>query len=732
MPIDVLASLNPAQREAVQTIEGPLLILAGPGSGKTRVIVHRIAYLIHACGIRPYRIAAVTFTNKAAREMKERLATLLGETSLDLTVRTFHGLCAMILRRDGESIGLDRNFVIYDEDDQMAAIRRAMEELEIDPRKFAPRIIQASIEAAKSQLIGLEEYRERRQSYLDEVIYRVYERYEALLHHSKAVDFDDLLSRAVRLFEKVPEVLAKYQNRYVHLLVDEFQDTNVVQYLLARQMAGKYRNICVVGDPDQSIYSWRYADVRNILNFEKDYRDAKVVFLEQNYRSTKTILEAAHSLIVPNLSRKDFALWTDNEPGPPITVMESYSEQEEAQYVASEVETLTRDARGSSGKAGGVARFSLGDIAVLYRTNAQSRALEEAFLRYGTPYRIVGALRFYQRKEVKDAIAYLRLIYNPFDDVSLARIINVPPRGIGQRTLDELTRMAKEGGIPLYSALQLLKEGDQTPTAASARLFRPLLVFLDILDNLIEAAKSKDAVHLLDLVLERTGYKEWLLGLDDGEERWDNILELRAVAADHSLLPPEESLASFLEGVALVSDVDNLDERSEAVTLITLHQAKGLEFPVVFITGMEEGLLPHIRSFDDPAQMEEERRLCYVGVTRAKERLYLVRAFRRSSMGTSGLNPPSRFLADIPSHLVHNPRHGQVTSPALDRWVSGPSRPKSAPFTAGDHVRHEKFGEGVVVNCKEAGDDQEVTVAFKGGAGIKRLLLSFAPLVKVP
>ncbi len=695
--------------------------MAGPGSGKTRVIVHRIAYLIKVCGVPPFRVAAVTFTNKAAREMRERLAALLGARAEDLTVGTFHKLCASILRRDGGSIGLDQNFVIYDEDEQLTVVKRAMDDLGINPESYAPRAAHSAIEAAKSHLIGVAEHARSRMSYRDEVVHRIYERYEELLQRSKAVDFADLIFKAVRLLQEHPDILAKYQDRYTHFMVDEFQDTDIAQYLLVRQLAAKSRNICVVGDPDQSIYSWRYADIRNILNFEKDYPEAKVVILEQNYRSTKTILEAADHLIAPNQQRKEKRLWTDNDKGPPITVMETYSEQEEAKYVVNEVERLTASKRSG-----------YGDFAVMYRTNAQSRALEEAFMRYGIPYRLVGALRFYQRKEVKDLIAYLRVVHNPYDDVSLTRIVNLPPRGIGQKTWDELTRWARDKSVPLYTALQLLVKDDPF---LSSRAKPPLMGVLNLIDELLQEAESLDVVRLFNLVLQRSGYKEWNSAREDGDERWENLLELRAVASEYEDLPPKDSLSSFLEGVALVSDVDNLEEKREAVTLTTLHQAKGLEFPVVFITGMEEGLLPHSRSFDDPAQMEEERRLCYVGTTRAKELLYLVRAFRRSSRGSNTVSTPSRFLKDIPTHLIHNPRQESPKAqptPATDRWVSSTTpRPKATPFSAGDRVRHAKFGEGIVVSCKKSAEDQEVTVAFKGGTGVKKLLLSFAPLEKV-
>ena len=713
--MDVLEGLNQAQREAVEAVEGPLLILAGPGSGKTRVIAHRVAYLIKVWGISPYHILAVTFTNKAAREMKERLYHLLGSSVEDLTLGTFHAICARILRRDGAHIGLDPKFVIYDDDDQISLVKRSLNELDLDPKRYNPRVFLSAISSAKSRLIDSGDY--AKYTYFDEVVQRVYQRYQELLDESKALDFDDLLMKTVFLFRQCPDVLSKYQQRYYHVLIDEFQDTNIAQYVLAKQLAGKYRNICVVGDPDQSIYSWRFADLRNILSFERDYPDAKVIYLEQNYRSTKTILEVAQHVISANRQRKEKRLWTENEIGVPITVAETYTEQEEAQFVVNEVDSLT-----SQGL------FKPGDCAVMYRTNAQSRAIEEAFVRYGMPYKLVGATRFYERREIKDVIAYLKLIHNPYDSVSLSRIINVPPRGIGSRTMEELSRWAKARSLPIYAALQMVADaGEKSPL--NPRTSRALINFLTMLNELMAKSDELDIVELFDLVLERSGYKEYILEGEDGEDRWDNILELRTVASEYRHLSASDGLSAFLERVALVSDVDSYDEKVDAVTLITLHAAKGLEFPVVFIVGMEEGLLPHIKSFDDPDQMEEERRLCYVGITRAKERVYLVRAFRRSSLGSSVVNLPSRFLLDIPPHLMVPPAKG-LQEPRMPSVADSPLRTK-APLSAGDHVRHAKFGEGIVISCLPTGDDQEVTVAFKGEAGLKRLLLSLAPLERV-
>jgi DNA helicase-2/ATP-dependent DNA helicase PcrA len=720
---DILAGLNPAQREAVQTINGPLLILAGPGSGKTRVITHRIAYLVKVVGVSPYHIMAVTFTNKAAREMAERLGKLLFSRVGDLTIGTFHAICARILRRDGKSIGVQPGFVIYDEDDQVSLLKRCLQELELDPKQYPPKSIQNAISAAKSQLLSPAEYRKRGRSYFDEIAQRVYERYEKLLSESNALDFDDLLMKTVQLFRNDPKALSRYQERYVHVHVDEFQDTNVVQYELMKQIAGKHRNLCVVGDPDQSIYSWRYADLRNILNFEKDFPEAKVVLLEQNYRSTQLILEAASHVISANKQRKQKGLWTENEPGVPIAVIETYNEQEEAQFAVNEIEqTVSR----------GEAR--LNDFAIMYRTNAQSRVLEEAFLRYGVPYRLVAGTRFYERREVKDVIAYLRLILNPNDNVSFLRIINVPQRGIGERSVVELGQWARSLGVSTYEALKMLAD----PTVKSPlnpRAVKQMLAFYEIMADLTTLSKELNVVDLFDLVVERSGYKDYLARETDGEERWENVLELRTVAQEYRDVPSTEGLCAFLEGVTLVSDVDSLDQSVAAVTLITLHQAKGLEFPIVFIVGMEEGILPHIRSFDDADQMEEERRLCYVGITRAKKRVYLVRAFKRSLMGSSRPNPPSRFLRDIPPHLITGGSLREVVeesrvAAALSAWNRSIAKADLTELKAGDHVRHAQFGEGVVVSYKPGKDDAEVTVAFEG-TGVKKLLQSFARLEKV-
>ncbi len=731
--MDILDELNPAQRQAVEAINGPVLILAGPGSGKTRVITHRIAYLIRVCRVNPRRIIAVTFTNKAAREMESRLNNLVSTSVEQLTMGTFHAICAKILRIDGKAIGIDSKFVIYDGDDQVAIIKRSFEELRLDPKQYNPSAVASAISHAKSKMISPSEYQKHNRSYFEEIVGRVYERYEQMLHSSQALDFDDLLLKVVELFKKSPDILKRYQDRYIHVMVDEFQDTNLVQYELVKLISGKYRNICVVGDPDQSIYSWRSADLRNILSFEKDFPDAKVIFLEQNYRSTKTILETASHVISANRERKPVKLWTENVKGEKINVIEAFTEQDEALFVVREVERLVSRNE-----------FKPGDIAVMYRTNAQSRVLEEAFIRYGMPYRLVAGTRFYERREVKDVIAYFRLIQNPQDSVSLLRIINVPGRGIGQQTLNKLTAWANSMGMPIFDALNMMMEARKKDSNIQqpfeTRSADVLGRFVRILNDCILKSREKNLVELFDFLMECSGYKQYILNDADGQERWENVMELRTVAEQYRDLSPSEALIEFLEKVALVSDVDGMEEGVDRVTLITLHQAKGLEFPVVFIIGMEEKLLPHIRSMDDPAQMEEERRLAYVGITRAKKKVYLVHAFRRSFMGMSTVNPPSRFLDDIPKELTVSPDWSEQSSKSVESLYSWnrvrPDEPAKAVAEStidlkdGDRVRHTQFGEGLVISMKKVKGDCEITIAFDK-VGLKRLMLSFARLEKI-
>ena len=724
----LLEGLNPPQRQAVQCVDGPLLIVAGPGSGKTRVITHRIAYLNQLVGISPWRIAAVTFTNRAAREMRNRLAALMGDGAQRLTAGTFHALCASVLRRDGEVIGIPPDYVIMDDEDQMNLIKQSMEQLQLDPKRFPPRSVLSAISRAKSQLLGPDALAAKADGYYDEVVHRVFAAYQASLARSHGVDFDDLLGKAVELFRRAPEVRDRWQERFIHFMVDEFQDTNTAQYEIARLLAGKHRNLAVVGDPDQSIYSWRNADIRNILSFKKDYPDATIVALSQNYRSTRTILDAARHVIRANSQRIEQELFTENGQGVPIRIADTYSEEEEAQEVIREVQRLMEHEG-----------MTLRDCVVTYRVNAQSRALEEACLRYGMPYKIVGGVRFYQRREVKDLICYLRLLENPFDEVSLTRVINVPARGIGKRTVDELLAWANSLEVPAYTALQLLQDDAERSSPFDARQRRQLTGFLSLLNGLSALKPDMELPQLIDEVLEQSGLRRAILESDDpdAEDRLENLRELRGLSAEFADAPAEESLPAFLERIALVSDQDVLDEdEQQYITLITLHQIKGLEFPVVFITGMEDGVLPHMRSIDDPDQLEEERRIAYVGMTRARERLYLFRSLRRRMFGSFGSSRRSRFLKDIPFELLEAPERGQrfgngdMGRPERElAAVGADGAPVQAPpFKTGEKVTHPVFGLGIVVDCSPRPGDYEVTVAFPGNQGVKRILHSYGKL----
>ena len=723
----LLRGLNPPQREAVQCVDGPLLIVAGPGSGKTRVITHRIAYLNRKVGVSPGRIAAVTFTNRAAREMRSRLGALLGDGAGRLTAGTFHALCAMILRRDGEAIGVPNDYVIMDDEDQMSLVKQAMEQTSVDSKRFPARAILSAISRAKSQLLGPDALAAQSDGFYDEVVHRVFAAYQSALARSHAVDFDDLLGKTVELFRRDHAALGRWQERFIHFMVDEFQDTNTAQYELARQIAGRHRNLAVVGDPDQSIYSWRNADIRNILSFQKDYPEARVVRLSQNYRSTGTILQAAQRLIRGNSQRIEQDLFTENARGVRIRLVEAYTEEEEAQEVAREALRLTRE--------DGVA---LRDCVVAYRVNAQSRAIEEACLRYGLRYKLIGGVRFYQRREVKDLIAYLRLLQDPYDEVSLTRVVNVPVRGIGKRTVDELVAWARSLDVPAYTALQLLADQDDYPSPFDARQKRRLTDFLALLNGLSALKPTMEAPQFIDETLERSGYRRALLESDDpdAEDRLDNLREFRGLSAEFAGEPASEALPRLLERVALVADQDAIEENEEQyLTLITLHQIKGLEYRVVFITGMEDGLLPHSRSLDDPDQLEEERRIAYVGMTRARERLYLCRALRRRMFGAMGAGLPSRFLKDVPPDLIEKPdRMGRRSEREAARVFRAPAAAANGaggsppPFRAGEKVTHPAFGLGVVVNCASRPGDYEVTVAFAGNQGVKRLLHSYGKL----
>jgi len=731
--MDVLGELNPQQRKAVEASDGPVLVLAGPGSGKTRVLTHRVAYLVSVRGVAPRNIMAVTFTNKAAREMRERLEKLLGvNESKELTLGTFHAICARFLRREAPLLGLSREFAIYDEDDQLALIKQSLRDLNLDDKKYRPSAMQNKISQAKSELVTPELFQP--QTYADEIARRVYERYQQLLRDNNALDFDDLLMQMVILFDLNPAVLRHYQNRYEHILVDEFQDTNTAQYALVKQLAGTRRNVFCVGDEDQSIYRWRGADFRNVQRFRDQYPDALVILLEQNYRSTQAILDAAQQVISRNVHRTPKKLFTRLGLGVPITLHEAYNEDDEAQYA---VDTISEMIRKRQAKAS--------EFAIMYRTNAQSRAVEDAFIRAGMPYRLVGATRFYARREIKDVLAYLHLVHNPHNSVALLRIVNVPTRGIGAKTLEALAEAAKVAGKSPYQVMKELGgargKGKQPAAGALAAQLTPrasqsLAEFVVLLDSWIARSGKLDVGALLDLVVSESGYGRYVNdGTEEGRDRWENIQELRGVASDYTHAIGEDPLTAFLEDVSLVSDTDTRDDTADAPTLMTLHSAKGLEFPIVMIVGMEEGVLPHSRSFDDADEMEEERRLCYVGMTRAKKRLFLSYAFRRTIWGNSDVREPSRFLADIPRNLIEGaaPKAGSSQAEAI-RWEPTPlikQKPRELSFRPGQRVRHSKFGEGVVIESKADGSDEEVTIAFSK-SGIKRVLASFANLEKLP
>jgi DNA helicase-2/ATP-dependent DNA helicase PcrA len=656
----IVTRLNPEQARAVTTTDGPLLILAGAGSGKTRVLAHRVAYLIGVRNVKPWQILAVTFTNKAAAEMRARILALVGERARDVAMGTFHALCARVLRRDGSAIGIDPRFTIYDTDDQTSTMKLVMRNLElVGSSELKPQAILGQIGRWKNDLLNPEQAAEAARGYHEEVAARAYERYQARLREQGALDFDDLLNEAVRLFEQAPGVLAHYHDRWRYLHVDEYQDTNRAQYLWIRLLAGTRKNVAVVGDDDQSIYSWRGADLRNILDFERDYPNATVVKLEQNYRSTQLILDAAHAVVSRNEARKDKKLWTENPRGVQIERFEADSEDEEAEWIARQVEALV-GGRGAGGSflarradEGDERRYSLRDIAVMYRTNAQSRAIEEAFLRYGLRYQLVGGTRFYQRREVKDALAYLRVLRSDYDAAAYERIINVPARGIGEKTIALIREeAAKRAGNVWVALVELSRREDGGSRTRSA-----IAAFVDMVTSLRQRVGVLDLPDLLDDVLEKSGYRAMLAdGSQEGEDRWANLLELREVVTRYGDLDPDDAVDRLLEETALVADQDSYEKDSDAVTLITLHAAKGLEFDAVFISGLEEGVFPHSRALDDQRQMEEERRLAYVGLTRARHRLYLTHAATRATWGRGGFSIPSRFLLEIPSDLMHGPR----------------------------------------------------------------------------
>ncbi|WP_243299508.1 DNA helicase PcrA [Bacillus litorisediminis] len=730
----LLEGLNEQQKLAVKTTEGPLLIMAGAGSGKTRVLTHRIGYLLVEKAVNPYNILAITFTNKAAREMKERLQKIVASAADEMWISTFHSMCVRILRRDIDRIGYNRNFSILDTTDQLSVLKGVLKDLNIDSKKFDPRMLLGSISSAKNELIDVETFEQKQGSYYDELVAKVYKEYQKRLRKNHALDFDDLIMMTIKLFDRVPEVLEYYQRKFQYIHVDEYQDTNRAQYMLVKRLAQKFENLCVVGDSDQSIYRWRGADIANILSFEKDYPKAKVILLEQNYRSTKRILEAANAVIANNLNRKPKNLWTENSEGNKIVYYKALNEQGEAQFVAGKINELIKSGQ-----------YSSSDIAILYRTNAQSRVMEEVLLKSNISYSIVGGTKFYDRKEIKDILAYLRLISNPDDDISLERIINVPKRGIGASSIDKIANYAAERDMSLYQALGEVDFIGLSPkiTQAAADFHQFIRQFSNMQDYL-------SVTELTEEVIQKTGYEEMLKAENslEAQSRLENLEEFLSVTKSfEERNEDDKSLIAFLTDLALVADIDRLDEQDTNegnVTLMTLHSAKGLEFPVVFLLGMEEGVFPHSRSLMEEDEMEEERRLAYVGITRAEEQLYLTSAEMRTLFGRTNFNPESRFIKEIPDELIEplniNEKTGSSYSSVSNHKINSPfAKPVQRPqktgndeldWKVGDKVNHKKWGPGTVVSVKGEGEGKELDIAFPS-QGVKRLLATFAPIERV-
>jgi len=777
---EAVQKLNPPQRDAVQATEGPLLIMAGAGSGKTRVLTHRIAYLIEKRRVAPWSILAITFTNKAAREMQDRVGSLIGPTGRDIWVSTFHSMCVRILRRDINRIGYNSSFSILDSGDQLSVVRNCMKDLNIDTKKVEPKAVQASISSAKNELIDVQRYEQKAGSdYFESIVAKVYASYQKRLKSNNSLDFDDLIMMTIKLFTDVPEVLDFYQNKFRYIHVDEYQDTNRAQYMLCNMLADKHHNICVVGDSDQSIYRWRGADITNILNFESDYPEARTIMLEQNYRSTANILDAANAVIKLNTGRKPKKLWTDQGAGELIQLYQADSEHDEGYFVTGEIRKNV-----NSGS-----RFS--DHAILYRTNAQSRIIEEILIKSDIPYQIVGGIKFYDRKEIKDLLGYLKLVSNPDDDISLNRIINVPKRGIGDTTLGKLSEEAARRGTSIFRVLNDL--GDVEVNGRTRTLLRE---FYEMIDNLTRMVEYLSVTELTEKVLELSQYRMELQRENtlESKARIENIDEFLSVTMDFEERNEDRTLVSFLTDLALIADIDSMDKDKEdadkpndAVVLMTMHSAKGLEFPIVFIIGMEETVFPHSRALNDNEELEEERRLAYVGITRAEKRLYLTCARMRTLFGRTSSNMPSRFLGEIPDSVKaggsparmgggrygggaasqsaagsagYTPSFGvsragarppamaggraaapsgggggvRVSTPMdAARAAGGSAPPGGAPdgYAAGDRVAHGKWGEGTVVAVKGTGKDMELQIAFPAPVGIKRLLAGFAPITKL-
>ena len=743
MTVDCTYGLNPQQAEAVINTEGPMLIMAGAGSGKTKVLTCRVANLLQK-GVRPYRILAITFTNKAAAEMRERVNNMSGPAAKDVWLFTFHAFCARFLRMEIDKLpGYGGNFAIYDTADSQNLIKQILKEMNLDDKRFQPSGILSRISNAKNALQDAAAFARQAGDFYEQKVADIYSRYEQKLQLNNALDFDDLLMLSIKLLQENKEVREKYQDRFDYLLVDEYQDTNHAQYLLTKFLAAKHRNICVVGDADQSIYGWRGADIQNILDFEKDYPDAKVIKLEQNYRSTQIILDAANAVIENNTGRKPKNLWTENKSGADIIYFQAVDERDEARFVIEQLQNLQR-----------TENKKLGDMAILYRTNTQSRIFEEMLIKSGISYNMVGGLKFYERKEIKDIIAYLRVIFNPADSLSLLRIINVPKRGIGDASLAKIQAYASANNVSLFEAVSNAAAID----GLSSRFVSKLDDLAGIIFELMNLASEAPVEDLIDRVLRDTGYLEELENerTPQAQSRIDNLHELISVAQEFAASEEENNLENFLAHVALVSDIDDTELGEDAITLMTLHSSKGLEFPVVFLVGMEEGLFPHARTLMDETEIEEERRLCYVGITRAKEKLFLSSTKMRTIYGNTVTYPPSRFLQEIPARLVKTIKRQERFSAlenfkqVSEKYSARPQKPASTfnphsfmpqkpaaaaggtgtRFNTGDRVSHSKWGEGMVVSVKDSPDGQEVKVAF-AGAGVRSLLTKYAVLKKL-
>lgn len=730
----IFDTLNDRQCEAVKHTEGPLLITAGAGSGKTKVLTCRIAHLLEL-GVAPYRILAITFTNKAAKEMKERVTNLVGAQADSIWLSTFHSFCAKLLRFEVDGFhGYTRNFTIYDSSDQLVLVKDCLKKLNLDDKQFMPRSVLGTISSAKNVLMDAKAFAAKASDFYEQKVADVYALYQEKLRENNAVDFDDLLFLAVRLLQEKEDVREKYQSRFQYILVDEYQDTNHAQYALTKILAARWRNICVVGDADQSIYAWRGADIRNIIDFTRDYPDAASIKLEQNYRSTKTILHAANAVIDNNESRPKKTLWTENPAGNKIIHYQAQTEHDEADYIAGVIYNRHE-----------ISHEPYGDMAILFRTNAQSRVLEEKLMRYAIPYTMVGGTKFYDRKEIKDVLAYLRLLYNPEDSVSLTRIINVPKRNIGATTMEHVAAYAEEQGISLFEALS---STDEIPVTKRART--SLENFAAMIFDLLNDIEGKDVLSLIETVIKQTGYGDMLDKEAEhdpqGESRKENVGEFLSVAKDYMDSNPDGNLQDFLENVALVSDVDDFESSDSKVTLMTLHAAKGLEFPVVFLTGLDEGLFPHSRTLLDPAQVEEERRLAYVGITRAERQLYVTNAITRTMYGRISAYMPSRFLAEIPPQLMEDYHRKSAMPQSRTTAVPGKQRvsiltkpvasslPKkhavTDTFAKGDKVRHKIWGIGTVLDVIGEGPNMQMKIQFPT-KGVRQVVVKYAPLEKI-